>query len=313
MRLIYAGTPEFAVPALEALIGAGHDVALVLTQPDRPAGRGMKSSMSAVKQAAQRHGLKLYQPASLKSPEEYLPLSGIGADALVVAAYGLILPQAALDIPRLGAFNIHASLLPRWRGAAPIQRAILAGDAQSGVCIMRMEAGLDTGPVILEESVAIDPADTAGSLQKKLAALGAHLIGPALDAVAERRAQLRPQPQSGISYAKKISKAESLIDWRQSAIDIERLIRAFDPAPGARSRIHGRDLKLWAAQASAASAEGTEGCILSISEEGVAVSCGDGVLMLTELQRPGAKRLCATDFVQGFALKPGDRFEVSGG
>jgi methionyl-tRNA formyltransferase len=313
MRLIYAGTPEFAVPALEALIGAGHDIALVLTQPDRPAGRGMKSAVSAVKQAAQRYGLRLYQPASLKSPEEYLHLSRIGADALVVAAYGLIFPQAALDIPRLGAFNIHASLLPRWRGAAPIQRAILAGDTHSGVCIMRMDAGLDTGPIILEEAVAIDPAETAGSLQKKLAALGARLIGPALNAFADGCAQLRPQPQSGISYAAKISKAESLIDWRQPAIEIERLIRAFDPAPGARSRIHDSDLKLWGAQASAAPAEDTEGCILSISEEGVAVSCGKGVLRLSELQRPGGKRLRARDFLQGFALKPGDRFDVPSG
>ena len=312
MRLIYAGTPDFAVPALEALIAAGHQIALVLTQPDRPAGRGMQPALSAVKLTAQRRGLPVYQPATLKSIEDQAPLLQAKADAYVVAAYGLLLPQALLETPPLGAFNIHASLLPRWRGAAPVQRAILAGDSETGICIMRMEVGLDTGPVIARETIAIDPKDTAGTLQLKLAALGAHLIDPALRAFADGTALPEPQRTQGITYARKITKSESAVDWRQSAEQIERLIRAFNPTPGARARIADTDLKLWGAAVARGSEKGVPGRIREVTDAGITVDCGEDVLCLQELQRPGAKRLSTKDFLRGFELKPGQRFDLIG-
>lgn len=310
MRLIYAGTPAFAVPALEALIAAGHDIALVLTQPDRPAGRGMKAGTSAIKQAAQAQSLPVYQPASLGAPEVHSRVQEARADVMVVAAYGLILPQAVLDLPKLGALNIHASLLPRWRGAAPIQRAILAGDCETGVCIMCMDAGLDTGPVILREAMPIADDETGGSLQHKLALLGARLIGPGLAAHAQGQVVPQPQGSEGISYAAKIQKAESLVDWHEPALQIERRIRAFNPSPGVRARIQGTELKLWAAQATTGALEVPPGSIVAVEEEGVAVACGKGLLWLRQLQRPGAKRLAAKDFLRGFPLEPGQRFEL---
>jgi len=310
MRLIYAGTPEFAVAPLEALLAAGHDVVLVLTQPDRPAGRGQQPAFSAVKQAALRYGLPLYQPATLKQSADYAPLREAEADAMVVTAYGLILPQAVLDLTRFGAFNVHASLLPRWRGAAPIQRAILAGDGESGVCIMRMEAGLDTGPVLLREAVSIDAQETAGSLHDKLRDLGARLIVPALQGYAEGRLQAVAQSEEGLSYAAKIDKAEARIDWREPALAIERRIRAFNPVPGASARIGELELKLW--RALPGGQDGPPGTLLAVEDKGLHVACGSGSLWLTELQRPGAKRLAAKVFLRGVKLEPGQRFSLPG-
>ena len=300
MRLIYAGTPDFAVPALDALADAGHDIVLVLSQPDRPAGRGMQLAAGPVKQCALRRELKVYQPSSLNTAEDLAPLIAAEAEAIVVAAYGIILPQAALDVFPRGAYNIHASLLPRWRGAAPIQRAILAGDERSGVCIMQMEAGLDTGPVLLREAVDIAADQTAGGLETVLASLGADMI---VRTLAERD-RLTPEPQSssGATYAAKVRKSEARIDWRQSASQIERQIRAFNPAPGASARIGDVELKIWAAEAVGWEEEDLPGRILSVQESAVVVACGEDALWLKRLQRPGGKPLDTREFLRGFKL-----------
>jgi methionyl-tRNA formyltransferase len=307
MRLIFAGTPEFAARALAALVGAGHDVALVLTQPDRRAGRGLRLVPSAVKALARERGLALYQPASLKDEETHARLRALGADAMVVAAYGLILPEPVLAIPRFGAINIHASLLPRWRGAAPIQRAILAGDARTGISVMQMDQGLDTGPVLAAESMPIAADDTSASLHDKLAELGARLIVAVLAQI--ERAQLRPQPQpaAGASYATKITKAEAEIDWSEAAPVIERKVRAFNPLPGATAIIKGAGLKIWRARVSAA--EGAPGTILEAGAKGIVVACGNGSLCVLELQRAGGKKLAAAQFLAGFPLAAGERLE----
>jgi methionyl-tRNA formyltransferase len=307
MRLIFAGTPEFAARALAALVGAGHDVALVLTQPDRRAGRGLRLVPSAVKALARERGLALYQPASLKDEETHARLRALGADAMVVAAYGLILPEPVLAIPRFGAINIHASLLPRWRGAAPIQRAILAGDARTGISVMQMDQGLDTGPVLAAESMPIAADDTSASLHDKLAELGARLIVAVLAQI--ERAQLRPQPQpaAGASYATKITKAEAEIDWSEAAPVIERKVRAFNPLPGAAAIIRGAGLKIWRARVSAA--EGAPGTILEAGAKGIVVACGNGSLCVLELQRAGGKKLAAAQFLAGFPLAAGERLE----
>ena len=318
MRVIFAGTPEFARVALQQLHAAGFTVPLVLTQPDRPAGRGMKLQASAVKQFALERGLPLAQPRSLrldgKYPEEaaaaQVAMASARADAMVVAAYGLILPQWVLDAPRLGCLNIHASLLPRWRGAAPIQRAIEAGDAQTGVTIMQMDAGLDTGEMLLAEPVAIAQDDTTGSLHDKLAPLGGRLIVEALELAA--CGGLRPvrQPAEGVSYARKIDKAEAFIDWSQPAQAIAQRIRAFDPFPGAGGAVAGEPVKLWAAHAlPAATGACTAGQVVSVSAAGIDVQCGAGLLRVTQLQRAGAKRLPAADFLRGFTLAPGMAFD----
>ena len=324
MRIVFAGTPDFAALALRALLAAGHEVALVLTQPDRPAGRGLKLQPSAVKQVALAHGLALAQPRSLrldgKYPDEALQaraaLQQANADVAVVAAYGLLLPPWVLALPRLGCLNIHASLLPRWRGAAPIQRALEAGDAESGITIMQMDAGLDTGPMLLRQALAIAPHETAASLHDRLAELGAHLIVQALQQVEVGVAgtlQPQPQPEQGVTYAAKIDKAEALIDWRASAAQIERRVRAFDPAPGAYTLHQGEPLKVWAARvgppAPAAAAPGT---VLAADAHGVQVQTGTGVLLLSELQRPGGKRLPAAAFLAGHALPVGTVLGDSG-
>ncbi len=308
MKIIFAGTPEFAACALEALLAAPLDVVLVLTQPDRPAGRGMKSLASPVKQLALRHGIAVAQPATLKDPQVQEFLRASGADVMVVAAYGLILPLAVLDIPKLGAINIHASLLPRWRGAAPIQRALQAGDHETGVCIMRMEAGLDTGPVLLREALPIGPDDTAQSLHDRLAVLGARLIVQAMEGL--ERGVLSPQPAEGVTYAHKIDKAEARIDWTASASAIDRHIRAFSPFPGAHSMLRGVELKIWSAkpEASPVSPGMPPGQVLAVDADGLKLACGEGVLNVTQLQRPGGKRLPVADFLRGFAVAPGDRF-----
>jgi methionyl-tRNA formyltransferase len=307
MRLVFAGTPRFAVPALEALAAAGHELAAVLTQPDRPAGRGLAAAAGPVKQAAQRRAVLVLQPSTLKDAAVQARLADLAPDALVVAAYGLILPQAVLDIPRLGALNIHASLLPRWRGAAPIERALLAGDPVTGVCIMRMDAGLDTGPVLLRQELPIAPGDTAGTLHDKLATLGARLLVTALDGLARGALRPAPQPTEGVTYAAKIEKHETRLDWSRSASEVERQVRAFNPAPGAGARMRGVELKLW--RATVVEAHGAPGAVLTAGADGISVACGDGALRLEELQRAGGRRLPAAAFLRGFPLAPGDRFE----
>jgi methionyl-tRNA formyltransferase len=307
MRIVFAGTPDFAVAALEALVGAGHDVVAVLTQPDRPAGRGLAAAASPVKVAAARRGTPVLQPVTLKTPAAQDALRALAPDAFVVAAYGLILPQAVLDIPRLGAINIHASLLPRWRGAAPIQRALLAGDSETGISIMQMDAGLDTGPVLLREALPILPGDTAGTLQDRLAALGARLVVAALDGLARGTLVAAPQRVAGVAYAAKLEKQEARIDWTRPAVEIERQVRAFDPVPGATARVRGTEIKVW--QAATVSETGEPGAVIAIDPDGIVVAAGTGALRLEALQRAGGKRLSTRDFLRGFPLAVGERFE----
>ncbi len=319
MRVVFAGTPEFARAALQRLHAAGFDVPLVLTQPDRPAGRGMKLQASPVKQFALEHGLPVAQPRSLRLDGKYpqeaaaarAAIDAVQAYVMVVAAYGLILPQWVLDTPRLGCLNIHASLLPRWRGAAPIHRAIEAGDAETGVTIMQMDAGLDTGDMLLAERLPIGAQETTASLHDKLADLGARLVVEALELAACGGLTPVPQPPEGVTYAHKIEKAEAQVDWSQAAPVIARRIRAFDPFPGAAGVLNGEVLKLWRCEIDSDSpkADADPGTILSVSDAGVAVTCGAGALRLTSLQRAGGKRLPVADFLRGFPLAPGMRFE----
>ena len=315
MNIIFAGTPEFACVALTRLHAAGFHVSLVLTQPDRPAGRGMKLQASPVKQFALNHHIPVAQPHSLRLDGKYPieaaaardAIANAQADAMVVAAYGLILPQWVLDAPRLGCFNIHASLLPRWRGAAPIHRAIEAGDAQTGVTIMQMDAGLDTGDMLLLERLSITKTDTTGLLHDRLASLGGRLMVEALELAACGGLKPVPQPADGVTYAHKIEKAEAAIDWRLSAQTLARRVRAFNPFPGAATALAGEAVKVWMAQADtsgAAEADAVPGQVFSVAD-GIRVQTGDGVLVLTELQRAGGKRLPAADFLRGFALAPG--------
>jgi methionyl-tRNA formyltransferase len=312
LRLIFAGTPEFAQVALQALHDEGHHIALVLTQPDRPAGRGMKLQASPVKQLAQHIGAPVVQPRSLrldgKYPEDAAAaqkaIAEAQADACVVAAYGLILPQWVLDAPRLKCFNIHGSLLPRWRGAAPIHRAIEAGDAETGITIMQMDVGLDTGDMLAIEPLMIEPTETTGSLHDKLAALGALMMVDVLASAAAGELEPVPQPPEGITYAAKIEKQEALIDWAAPAATIARRIRAFNPFPGAHTAAAGELLKIWAAQciefdSNKINTDMPKGYVLAQTSDGIDVLTGDGVLRLTELQRAGAKRMAAVDFGRG--------------
>jgi methionyl-tRNA formyltransferase len=314
MKIIFAGTPEFARVALERLLAAGFEVPLVLSQPDRPAGRGMKLQASPVKQCALAHGLAVAQPRSLrldgKYPEDAAAarqaIEAANADAMVVAAYGLILPQWVLDAPRLGCFNIHASLLPRWRGAAPIHRAIEAGDPHTGVTIMQMDAGLDTGDMLLVERLPIAADDSTGSLHDRLAALGGRLMVEALELAACGGLRPVPQPADGVTYAHKIEKAEAAINWALPAATIERRVRAFNPFPGAGTALAGEAIKVWRAHAEPDNpVAANAGQVLSADPHGIRVATGDGVLVLDELQRAGGKRLPAADFLRGFALTPG--------
>jgi methionyl-tRNA formyltransferase len=317
MKLVFAGTPEFAATALAALFDTGHEIALVLTQPDRPAGRGLRLQASPVKALALRHGVEVSQPLSLKKDAAAKArIAAVGAEAMVVAAYGLILPQEVLDMPYLGCLNIHASLLPRWRGAAPIQRAIQAGDAETGVTIMQMEAGLDTGAVLATERTPIAADDTAARLHDRLAAMGARLI---VDTLARLPLSATPQATEGVAYAAKIDKSEARLDWNRRAIELERQIRAFNPFPVAQARFHGEILKIHAASLDYANCENRANCVnatllpgtvLAVDKIGVTVACGEGALTLTELQRPGGKRLPAAQFLVGYAtFKPGSRFD----
>ena len=316
MKIIFAGTPEFAAVALQSLHQSGFEIALVLSQPDRPAGRGMQLQASPVKQYALAHGIAVAQPASLRLDGKYPQdaqdahalLRATAHDVMVVAAYGLILPPSVLDIPRLGCLNIHASLLPRWRGAAPIHRAIEAGDAETGITIMQMEEGLDTGPMLLSERLPIAPDDSTGSLHDKLAALGGEMIVQALHRLQQDGLVATAQPAAGASYAAKISKQEALLDFSQSAGAIARKIRAFDPFPGASAVFNGVTLKLWQAQAlppSNAPALPPGHILAANAQDGVLVACMDGVVRLTVLQKPGGKRLPAADFLQGFPMENG--------
>jgi methionyl-tRNA formyltransferase len=289
VRIAYAGTPEFAVPALLALLGSRHSVAGVLTQPDRPKGRGRQLAASPVKRAALEHGLPVSQPQSLRDESSRAELVQWQPDVLVVVAYGLILPQAVLDLPRLGCVNIHTSLLPRWRGAAPIQRAVLAGDRQTGVTIMLMDAGLDTGPILLQEAVAVTPSDTAASLHDTLAKQGASALVAALEGLESGSVAPRPQPNDGVSYAAKINKSEAVIDWTRSADEIVRKVRAFTPWPIAETLLDGEQLRVYAAStvSDTAGAAIVPGSITVTREGKVTVSCGVGAVVLEEVQRPG--------------------------
>ncbi|OGA05378.1 MAG: methionyl-tRNA formyltransferase [Betaproteobacteria bacterium RIFCSPLOWO2_02_FULL_64_12] len=306
MKLIFAGTPEFAVRTLDALIGGHHALQLVLTQQDRPSGRGLRVQPSPVKALAQQHGIPVLQPASLKDPDLPEALRRCGAELMIVAAYGLILPQAVLEIPARGAVNIHASVLPRWRGAAPIQRAILAGDRDTGVSIMQMDAGLDTGPVLAAERIPIRDDDTAHTLHDRLATLGARLILKALDGMESGTLVSVPQPAQGMTYAPKVHRTEARIDWGKPAEFISRQIRAFNPVPLAHCR-HGEvEFKLWFARAE--NARGEPGKILEVSRSGILVGCGEGALRITELQRAGGRRMPAAEFVRGARIQPGELF-----
>ena len=305
MKLIFAGTPEFAAVALRAIINAGHEVVLVLTQPDRPSGRGMKLRYSAVKEVALAAGIEVFQPQTLREHDAQERLRSFAADAMIVAAYGLILPQAVLDMPRWGCLNIHASLLPHWRGAAPIHRAILAGDDTTGVCIMQMEAGLDTGPVLLVESLPITSCDTTGTLHDKLAELGAQMIVKALH---QLPLKANPQPEADACYAAKIEKSEAALDWRLPAAQLDRQIRAFNPFPGAVADLGGLPIKIW--HADQLTICGAPGQIVSVDTDGIVVTCGEGSLRLTELQKAGGKRLPVAQFLAGNPIDEGSRFTV---
>jgi methionyl-tRNA formyltransferase len=304
LRVGFAGTPEFARLALAAIAAAGHPVPLVLTQPDRPAGRGLKLQASPVKQLAQQQGLALAQPRSLRLDGKYpedaaaaqAALQAAQLDVLVVAAYGLILPPWVLEMPRHGCLNIHGSLLPRWRGAAPIQRAIEAGDAQTGITIMQMDAGLDTGDMLLIEPMPITPDDTAATLHDKLAAQGARLIVQALADLAAGRLQPVPQPAQGANYASKIDKAEAPVDWTLPAAVIERRLRAFDPFPGATAEVAGQPLKLWRGRV--VPGQGQPGERLAVGDGRLVLACGESALELLEVQPPGGKRITAREFLQ---------------
>lgn len=314
MRIVFAGTPEFAAVALKALHDAGFDVPLVLTQPDRPAGRGMQLQASPVKQFAVAHGIPVAQPVSLRlngkypevAEEAHTLLRATPHDVMVVAAYGLILPRSVLDIPRLGCINIHASLLPRWRGAAPIHRAIEAGDAQTGITIMKMEEGLDTGPMLQMEGLPIEATDTTASLHDKLAELGGRMIVDALRKLEQGGLPATQQPEGGVTYAAKIAKEEAAIDFAQPVQVIERKIRAFNPFPGASASFNDVSIKFWRAEPVSAPSSADPGKVLAASaQDGVLVACGEGVLRILELQKPGGKRLQAAEFLKGFPLEGG--------
>ena len=307
MRVIFAGTPDFAASALAAVIEAGHEILVVLTQPDRPKGRGMKLTPSPVKTLALQHELPVWQPENLKDMAIQQQLRDLQADVMVVAAYGLLLPAAVLNIPQHGCLNIHASLLPRWRGAAPIQRAIEAGDAESGVCIMQMDVGLDTGDVLLSRSTPITEATTAAQLHDDLAVIGAQAIVEALAKLPELTAI--PQPEAGVTYAQKLSKADAEIDWTLGAKQIHAKIRALNPVPGAWSSLNEQLIKIWASKVLEQRSDAAIGSIVAADKQGIAVQTGAGVILITELQASGSKRMAAAAFVAGHADLMGQQFE----
>ncbi|MCE8525095.1 methionyl-tRNA formyltransferase [Ruegeria pomeroyi] len=300
MRVVFMGTPDFSVPVLEALVGAGHEIAAVYCQPPRPAGRGKKDRPTPVHARALDLGLEVRHPISLKGAEAQADFAALGADVAVVVAYGLILPQAVLDAPRQGCLNIHASLLPRWRGAAPIHRAIMAGDDQTGICIMQMEAGLDTGPVLLRATTPIGAEETTGALHDRLSAMGADLIVEALAHLPELTAE--PQSDDGVTYAAKIDKAEARVDWTRPAVEIDRQIRGLSPFPGAWTEIAGERVKLLASRL--AEGQGAPGAVL---DDALTVACGTGAVSLTRLQRAGKGAQDADIFLRGWPVPKGTR------
>jgi len=309
LRVGFAGTPGFAAEALAAILDAGFAVPVVLTQPDRPRGRGLRLTPSAVKQLAGARGIPVLQPSSLKAEGDRAEALGIPLDVLVVAAYGLILPQSVLSWPRFGALNIHASKLPRWRGAAPIQRSIMAGDAVTGITVMQMDAGLDTGAVVDAVDLPIAPRETAGTLTTRLAALGAARMVATLERLARDFAlPATPQPAEGVTYAAKITQSDAAIDWTRTAVEIDRVIRALDPAPGAYARWAADTVKIWGAQPTP-STVATPGTVVAVHPDGVDVGCGEGALRLRIVQPAGGKRMPAQAFAAGRALTPGARFE----
>lgn len=309
MRIAFAGTPHFAEQALTALLKTSHEIVLVLTQPDRPAGRGLKLVSSAVKARALESGIPVFQPPTLRDPAAIDQLRALVPDVLVVAAYGLILPPSALELARHGAVNIHASLLPRWRGAAPIQRAILAGDRETGITIMQMDAGLDTGPILAQTAMDIAIEDTASTLHDKLAALGAAMIVQTLDAIERGQAHCVAQAAQGITYAAKIAKEEARLDWRKPAAELDRAVRAFNPFPGAFTSLRGETIKIW--RAGPVDQRGPVGTVLRADPSGVVVGCGAGALLLLEMQRTGGKRLAVREFLRGHPMASGDVFDLT--
>ena len=302
LRLAFMGTPDFAVPALAELIAQGHDIAAVYSQPPRPSGRGLETAPGPVHKFAQTAGLEVRTPLSLKSPDEQAAFAALGLDAAVVVAYGLLLPKAILDAPRLGCFNLHGSLLPRWRGAAPIQRAVMAGDAQTGVMVMHMDEGLDTGPVLMAERVTIG-RKSSGELADQLSRLGADLMVRALGGLERGQVSEQPQSQDGVTYAKKILKDEARIDWTKSAAEIDCLIRGLSPAPGAFTEAKGERLKILMAEP--ISGNGNPGAVIG---DDLTIACGSGALRLLKVQRAGGKAMEADDLLKGFALPPGTQF-----
>ena len=308
MKIIFAGTPHFAASALSALIGE-HQIVGVFTQPDRPSGRGMQLNASPVKQLALQQGLTVLQPESLKTEQVQLEIAALDADVMVVAAYGLILPKAVLDLPRYGCLNIHASLLPRWRGAAPIQRAILAGDRETGITIMQMDEGLDTGSVLLRKSCLIEPDDNGQTLHDKLAALGADCILEALRLLAANRLIPVAQDEGAACYAAKLQKNEAAIDWRQDAVRIERAVRAYNPYPVSQAKLNDVVVKIWQAEVCPGQ-QGKPGEVLAADKSGIVVACGKDALKLQVLQRPGGKAQAAAQFMQAMPVRVGDHFSV---
>jgi methionyl-tRNA formyltransferase len=307
LKIIFAGTPHFAAQSLQALLDQQADIVAVLTQPDRPSGRGMQLKPSPVKQLAIEHGLTVLQPLSLKEADIQQQLAAYQADVMVVAAYGLILPKAVLQLPRLGCLNIHASLLPRWRGAAPIQRAILAGDAETGITIMQMDVGLDTGDMLLKKSCAIEAKDTAEMLHDKLAVLGAQAISEALPLLEQGKLAPVQQDNALANYAAKLTKEEAQLDWSLEAAQLDRIVRGYNPFPGASSTINDTPLRIWQASIRIGMS-GAPGTVLAVEKNALVVACGSDALNLEVLQRPNAKALPAAQFLQGFPIKAGDRF-----
>lgn len=310
LKIIFAGTPHFAAAALEALLSQKFNVLAVLTQPDRPSGRGLQLTPSPVKQLALRHQLPVLQPLSLKNNEIQRELATYEADVMVVAAYGLILPQAVLSLPKFGCLNIHASLLPRWRGAAPIQRAILAGDVETGITVMQMDVGLDTGDMLLKKACPINANDTSQTLHDTLANLGAEAIVEALRLLEQNLLLPTPQDSTLATYASKLTKAEGQIEWSRPAAEIALAVRAYNPFPVASSTLNSTPIKIWQASVRT-DMHGHPGTLLAIDKYGICVACGTGALCLEVLQRPGAKALPVSQFLQGFPVQPGDQFTPS--